>query len=231
MLPQPRNMAGTRKDSFTAEDKLLQKTSAGWIRPHHDALPMNHLYHDPRDSSAFAEKREYVKIDQKFIKRFWSKTIEVESGCAEWQGGLFSTGYGCFSWIKTVLAHRMSFGISRGYFPTGLHVCHKCDNKRCVRPDHLFSGTARDNLLDLNQKGRASKVRKMPPESICRGANHGRSKLRDNDIREIRRLCAEGRGYKEVGAIFGVTDSNVSYIARRITWGHVPDVSLNVDDY
>jgi hypothetical protein len=198
---------------------------------------MNHLYHDPRDSSAFAEKREYVNLDQRALRRFWSKTTQAENGCVEWNGGMFSSGYGCFSWTastgkcRTILAHRMSFGISRGYMPSGLHVCHKCDNKKCVCPDHLFSGTARDNLLDMSSKGRLVASRKMPAASIPRGIHHGRSKLRDNDIREIRRLCAEGQKPKDVGQRFNITASNVYYISRRLTWGHVPDASMNLDDY
>lgn len=198
---------------------------------------MNRLYHDPKDSSAFAEKREYVNLDEKTIKRFWSK-VDISEGslCWEWQGSFFDTGYGFLTinvpterGNKTVSAHRTSFCISRGYLPTGLHVCHKCDNRRCVRPDHLFSGTARDNLLDMASKGRSLKGDRNPSRTqnskMPRGVRHGNSVFTDDVVQEIRWFCDQGCTYPQVAALYGANSVTIGYIARRQTWKHLPEES------
>ena len=87
-------------------------------------------------------------------ERFWDK-VEKSSGCWMWLGSKGSHGYGQTSNRGGyILAHRMSWELAYGTIPTGMCVLHKCDNRECVNPNHLFIGTKSDNTQDMMRKGR-----------------------------------------------------------------------------
>lgn len=87
-------------------------------------------------------------------ERFWRR-VKKTDGCWEWTGGLLSSGYGaCFVGAYSTGAHRVSWELANGPIPDGLWVLHHCDNRPCVRPDHLFLGTVLDNNRDAIAKGR-----------------------------------------------------------------------------
>ena len=96
--------------------------------------------------------------DEQTLKRFWDK-VDKADGCWEWTAclkkGKKGNGYGFF-WLhgKNFRAHRFSWIINFGNISDGLCVLHRCDNRRCVRPDHLFLGTVTDNNVDAIKKGR-----------------------------------------------------------------------------
>lgn len=95
----------------------------------------------------------------KDIERFWAK-VEKTPGCWLWTGRTSPEGYGRFSLGKRGdgLAHRIAFELVHGPLLPGIKVLHSCDTPPCVRDDHLFAGTQKDNVLDAVQKGRHSSV-------------------------------------------------------------------------
>jgi hypothetical protein len=90
--------------------------------------------------------------------RFWAK-VQKGDGCWEWSAGRLPVGYGRFrvSPEREALAHRYSYELNVGPVPDGLCVLHRCDNPSCVRPDHLFVGTHKDNTQDMFGKDRHGK--------------------------------------------------------------------------
>jgi hypothetical protein len=153
---------------------------------------------------------------------FWNR-IEKTETCWLWRGGIMANGYGRLSVKrKTVKVHRLSWELHFGPIPDGLHVCHKCDVRHCVNPDHLFLGTAGDNVRDCWSKGRGSSMHVTHPELVARGEQNGLSKLITKDVIEIRRLYASGGvSQKTLGRQFGVDQGTVSAVVRRKTWKHI----------
>ena len=92
-------------------------------------------------------------------ERFW-KYVDKGDDCWLWTGTLYRNGYGNL-WDpaagRKVLVHRYSYELHNGPIPDGLMVCHSCDVRHCVNPEHLWVGTASDNLGDMAVKGRSTK--------------------------------------------------------------------------
>lgn len=136
--------------------------------------------------------------------------------CWEWQGSRYPNGYGQFGAGGTHTgAHRASWELAHGPIPEGLFVLHHCDNPPCVNPAHLFLGTQTDNLRDAARKGRLTGGGPL-------GERHGRAKLTEAAVLEIRRRYREaGETQAELGSAFGVVQTNVGRIVRGETWVHV----------
>jgi hypothetical protein len=94
--------------------------------------------------------------------RFMAKVKKIEAGCWEWSSSIDPSGYGKITFDgKQLLAHRVSYAIYQGQIPDGMMVLHRCDNRSCVNPDHLFLGTGKDNMVDCAAKGRAVRANAM----------------------------------------------------------------------
>jgi len=121
----------------------------------------------------------------KKILNFLAKVGEPdENGCMEWQGTFNPNGYGKAQFKVSddytyYGAHRVAYYLEHGDFDRDLVVCHSCDNKRCVNPDHLWIGTQKDNLADMVAKGRQGSVwkgRKHSHETIAKLKDKAKSK-------------------------------------------------------
>jgi predicted XRE-type DNA-binding protein len=147
---------------------------------------------------------------------FCSKFLaRADDGCWEWKGKLFSNGYGCF-WFKGkyLLAHRVYYEWSNDVTLSKNDViCHKCDNPKCVKPQHLICADAKFNAADKIAKGRAV---------TARGENAGNSKLSSLDVIEIRRLrYEENLPLKEIASLFKVSQKQISVVSRGVQWSHL----------
>lgn len=128
--------------------------------------------------SAVCRDRKRGTLEERFFAH-----VQKTDGCWLWVGHIESSGYGRTKINgKKVSAHRWSYELNCGEIPGGLCVLHKCDNRRCVRPSHLFLGTHQDNTDDMRKKGRRTQ----------RGETHGRAKVTEMQVLEMRRIYKAG---------------------------------------
>lgn len=149
-------------------------------------------------------------IDQtKSAERFWSR-VEKTPECWTWTRACYRNGYGAFSiGGRNRLAHRVAWFLTYGEWPDRM-VLHSCDNRRCVRPDHLFLGTAKDNTRDMMQKGRGLALGRFP-----------NAKLTEADVVRIKELRGRGQSQGSVARAFGVNAATVREITKGESWVHV----------
>lgn len=153
----------------------------------------------------------YAEMSPELESLFWSRVDRLPGdACWLWTGPMAGP-YGALKLpgTRTVGAHRMMWMLTRGAIPPRWHVCHRCDNPRCVRPDHLFLGTVGDNMADMKAKGRS-----RPP-------GPSRVRLSPRDVREIRRLARSGVLQRKIADRFGVTHFHINKIVVGRCWGSV----------
>jgi hypothetical protein len=144
--------------------------------------------------------------------RFWEK-VEVKSPteCWEWKACCVHNGYGQFRVAgKGVYAHRYSF-LQSHELPEEKFVLHKCNNRKCVNPNHLYAGTRKDNAQDSIRAGT-----RFQPDN--KGERSGLSKLREKDVFEIK---ASPLSSRKIAPRYGVSKSTISSIRAGTRWGHL----------
>lgn len=149
---------------------------------------------------------------------FHEKYIKQQNGCWNWVAGADKHGYGRIGigFPKTEVSSRFSWKLYNGAIPCGLHVCHKCDNPKCVNPDHLFLGTPQDNRLDSKRKQRDS------PPPVHFGSTHHKAKIDESIVVKIRELYSTTNlSQRKLSAMFGVSQTVIGRIIRRELWVHV----------
>lgn len=140
------------------------------------------------------------------------KKVRKTKHCWLWVGAIKNPhGYGvCYSKGKWFYAHRFSWILSFGRIPTGKFVLHRCDNRLCVRPSHLFIGTQLENLADMRRKGRGATGAMLP-----------QAKLSTNEVREIKTLLGLGIPTGSVGLVFNTPRQTITDIKYGRTWKNV----------
>lgn len=145
------------------------------------------------------------------IRDRFFKSVNKTSGCWIWTGALNQAGYGWISRTRKLgptRAHRLSYEIHVGEIGDGLHVLHRCDNRKCVNPEHLYLGTQADNVRDMVERN-----------LLIRGAAVSWAKLIDKDVIAIR---ASTEPQDILAARYGVCQQNISRIVTRKSWKHIP---------
>lgn len=152
------------------------------------------------------------------VDRFWSH-VDKTGECWVWSASLLKDGYGSFGMVVPGKRHRVSQGAHRvswllanGSIPKGMSVLHRCDVPRCVRPDHLFLGTQKDNVHDsMLKKRRASKA----------GSLHHMAKLKESDVVCIKREAENGKSHSEIALQYGVNRTAITRILNGTRWPHM----------
>lgn len=151
--------------------------------------------------------------------RFMSK-VKFSNGCWEWTGYLTKSGYGKVSvdgykW----LAHRYAYQQWNGPLIDGLVIMHECDNKKCVRPNHLTQGTTAKNNADAHARGLINK----------KGIANSSAKLSEEEVYQIRQLLNIGMPHTVLAKKFGISTRSVWNIAHFKTWTHLPVHGVTVE--
>lgn len=153
-------------------------------------------------------------IDPVMEARFW-QFVEIDfkpGACWRWKStNKTGAGYGRFKMgNRKISANRISYALFNRVTPKGMFVCHRCDNPECVRPDHLFLGTAADNAYDRGIKKRNAF-----------GEKSGTAILKEKEVLEIDALIDLRIPERAIAAQFGISRRSIQKIKYRENWKHI----------
>lgn len=160
--------------------------------------------------SDFRKGKNYY-IHASIEERFWEKVDKKgENECWNWAGNIMENGYGRLYYNgEHFTVHRMSYIMHFGDIKEGMLVCHKCDNKKCTNPSHLFLGTQQDNMKDRDNKNRQAV-----------GESHGMSKLTNEVVREIRENYSNNKTLRidELAKKYGIERHTIGLVINNKIW-------------
>lgn len=142
---------------------------------------------------------------------FWNSATR-NGDCLEWKKSLNKGGYGQVNFHgKIRLAHRAAFELSTGIDPIGMLVCHVCDNRKCINPNHLFLGAHNDNNNDMFNKGRGH----IFDGTYITGLNNPNGKIDPASFEAAHLRRKNGKGLSEIADSYGVTKQAIWYVLNR----------------
>lgn len=154
-----------------------------------------------------------LPLTQERIKN--RSVIDPVTECWNWGGNLHRQGYGVIRSNRVHhLAHRASYAVFKGDIPDGMFVCHKCDNRKCVNPDHLFLGTVQDNQRDMAKKDRSTY-----------GEKSSSAKLTEADVTLILAIKDSGKTHQQIADLFNVSRPLVSMIFSGKVWSRTVEAT------
>lgn len=156
-----------------------------------------------------------IMIYRDYKYRFIAKMDhpKCKNGCIKYLGAISKSGYGVFMIDgKSYNAHRISYELFVGKIPNGKSVLHKCDNRQCIAPQHLFLGTQADNVKDMKNKKR---------NSCGIGEKHGHSKLTIIQVKEIKNFIKLGHKHSIIAKKFNISPQTIADIKAKRSWGYV----------
>lgn len=167
-------------------------------------------YEEPPARQTRTTARPYPTLTERQIRAFWKKVIKGgPEECWYWD-----RGYGLFTAAgRTLRAARVSFSLAFGDPPVHLDVCHACDEPLCVNPAHLFLGNRSQNVKDSVKKGRFR---------AATGEDNSKTKLRPEQVQEIRQRSKAGEQNNNLAREFGITPQSLSAILVGKSWRHLP---------
>jgi hypothetical protein len=160
----------------------------------------------------FSEYVPFERVSDNDLERarIFNRCRMSETGCWIWTGTMDGKGYGMVSFrSKDRRAHRVSYEVFKGAIPAGMHIRHRCDTPSCVNPAHLVLGTAKDNAMDREARGRRN----------VRGEGIGTSKLTHEQVVDIKTSSLSNKTITEK---YGVKSTHIWRIRSGQSWGHVP---------
>lgn len=174
--------------------------------------------------------KKIPELTEKYSIRFWSKATLTANPdmCWNWYRSKNSAGYGGFGIGKVVFrVNRVAYFLTYKIDPMGLCVCHTCDNRACVNPNHLFLGTDQDNTDDMIRKGRSATPKGKPLPSYwgktkIRGEAHINAKLTDIKVSQIIKLYSKGNiTHDSLSKKFGVSIAVIHNVIKGKAWKHL----------
>lgn len=144
-----------------------------------------------------------------------TRVKKSESGCWIWQQSTDSSGYGAVMCAGVYYrTHRLALHLWKGFdLNSLLYVCHHCDIPACCNPDHLFTGTQRDNMRDSARKGR---------HADFKGSKHGKAKVDEDDVLLLRELHSTGEwSSADLGRVFGTNRGHALDVIKKRIWRHL----------
>lgn len=156
-----------------------------------------------------------MALEEPYLGRFLSRVaVRGPDECWEWQAALTKQGYGAMGvggrGVPIALAHRLAWEQWRGQIPEGMWVLHRCDNRRCCKPSHLFLGDQKANMGDCKAKGRARGAE---------GEKHHKAKLTWQRVAEIRaKHAARAATAKDLASEYGVSRRTIYGVVNENFW-------------
>lgn len=169
---------------------------------------------DTRSCGCYSREMQGYRVSKRYFasaeERWQFYANAGGDGCWNWRGSVDQNGYGLFSLDgKPRRASRIAYERANGPYDQRLFICHRCDNPRCVRPDHLFLGTPADNMADMAAKGRGKDTK---------GEKNPRAKLTESAVVRIREELSRGVTCISLAREFGVCRGTIYRLRDFETW-------------